>query len=746
MTFYFLKNKKIGLTVLIAIVAIIVVLVPEEAHADGMDYILSGAIGFTTYILNYIIGFIGGVFFALSAYLVQWAIGFNEGILNNQAVRVGWDIVLNFANLGFVLAIIIIAFATIFRLENYAIKQTLWKLIVTALLVNFSLVIAGAFISVSDITAKYFQDASKLGPRTAADTLGSVFNNQRLMNVGDENCNWIEENFVDSTNGACLRAEEGTTKRASTWRAGILAEFTCKCDLNTALTAAKEKGGFDNLSTEFLTMIASLFFSVIFSFLGVLTLLATFVMLLIRYVALGFILVLSPLAWLCWILPSTQHLWKKWWDNFLRWTFFMPVMSFFMYLSIKSIEFMPILKEADVQKVLSGTFRQQGFLENVGSMLILIGFMLGGLYVANLMGIVGANIAMNLAQKAGKGAGAWAGRKTLGGLRGGYSRLAGAAKWGDKSIEASEKASDKSRSMLGRYYYGLKARTLANLSAPAEREPERYKSEVSKLTMAQTMAQLSSDSMLMPGGRKVALSEHILNNLPKVNIPGGIRREEIMEPIMEETDEMRESNLTDDKGNKIKVPTGRKIQTKVGERGTGKYEDIRDDDLAKHNWLKNNLIPDSIKNLYARSKMDFNAVEKKIGESNEMVNARKEHGTDSKEFAVAAKKFYGGLKKSDAADIGKALKRIYGNLGIRDSDEKSLAKQISIALGHNFAIISSMLPNMGGYKVVNNFQADFENANPNLDKKDIQTIFKNFRIFEGGAPSTMATAATAPTP
>lgn len=80
---------------------------------------------------------------SLTAYLIEWAIEWGQDVLNLSIVKEGWNIVLNFANLGFVLAIIVIAFATIFRVESYALKQTLWKLIVAAILVNFSLFIAG---------------------------------------------------------------------------------------------------------------------------------------------------------------------------------------------------------------------------------------------------------------------------------------------------------------------------------------------------------------------------------------------------------------------------------------------------------------------------------------------------------------------------------------------------------------------------------------------------------------------------
>jgi len=743
----FLRNKKIGLTSLIAIVAIIIVLSPKEAHAFfGIDYILSGAIGFATYVLNAIIGFIAGIGFAIGAYLVQWALGFNDLILGNKAVEVGWSIVLNFANLGFVLAIIIIAFATIFRLENYAIKQTLWKLIVAALLVNFSLVIAGAFIDVANITAKYFQDASKLNPLTAADTLGAVFNNQRLMSAGNETCFWYQKDMVvgiiKNTNGMCSKEkEEGTLSPDG--------KFRCDCSSEAVKTGIKKaNSGYETLGTDFLTMIASLFFSVVFSVLSIITLFATFIMLLIRYVALGFILVLSPLAWLCWVLPSTQHLWKKWWDNFLRWTFFAPAMSFFMYLAIKSIEGMPIIgdKKINVKKALDGTLVQPGFLENVGSMLILIGFMLGGLYVANSLSIMGASTAMNMAKGVGKGVGAWAGRKGLGGIRGGYSRLAGAAKWGDKSAEASEIATNSSG--IKKLYYGFKARTYANLSAPVEREPERYKSEVSKLTMNQAKAKMSSSGMMF-AGEKVALSEHIGNNFSKMRMSGATTTKR--EKLEEEMEDVYESKVSkDSEGNliteKIKTgqrPTGKKI-------GTGEYEDYNNNNELRRDWLGKALGNNSVENAYKRSNMDYNNLLLKTrGESKEMIDAENEYksaadGSSGKAIALdkfekAANKLYGRLKKSDSAITGKGLAGFYDKpISFRNSDEASLAHKIAVAISKNIPLIPSMSSNMG-YKAAKNFRIDLERADKSL-KDTLNTISKNMEIFESMS-SAMPTSA-----
>ncbi len=107
--------------------------------------------------IAYLLSYVAAAVFFLGGYFIDFALKINEYILTSSVVKTGWEIVLNFTNLGFVLAIIIIAFATIFRIQSYAMKQTLWKLIVAALLVNFSLVISGAFINIGNGLAYYFQ-------------------------------------------------------------------------------------------------------------------------------------------------------------------------------------------------------------------------------------------------------------------------------------------------------------------------------------------------------------------------------------------------------------------------------------------------------------------------------------------------------------------------------------------------------------------------------------------------------------
>jgi len=148
--------------------------------------ITSSAIYYIAYAIAYLLGFVASAVFYLGGWLIDFALKINLALLESSLIETGWKIILSFTNLGFVLAIIIIAFATIFRAQSYAMKQTLWKLIVAALLVNFSLVIAGAFIDVSHTLAKFFNDRiTPSGVTQLSNKLAKILDVQALLSLKD---------------------------------------------------------------------------------------------------------------------------------------------------------------------------------------------------------------------------------------------------------------------------------------------------------------------------------------------------------------------------------------------------------------------------------------------------------------------------------------------------------------------------------------------------------------------------------
>ncbi len=359
----------------------------------GIGDVSGSAITFVTGVIGYIFGFVISALFTLGGWLVTFALNINLKLLESPIVESGWQVVLNFANLGFVLAIIVIAFATIFRVQSYAMKQTLWKLIVAALLVNFSLVIAGAFINVSDIMTNLFLKQATLegeGFTKFSDTLANALGVQTFLEA---------KNIKDVT------------------------------------------GALNTFGTGILTIITSIFFVAGFTLIGAITLLAIAIMLLIRYVFLGILLVLSPIVWLLWIFPATSEHWKTWWKQFIRWTFFAPIMLFFLSLATLTLseagkkyklDLMTTTKNATAAMNVNTPFTF-GF-DAVGNLVIVLGLMMGGLFAANSLGITFGSTAFGWAQSIGKSFGGWVGRK---GIQAGTSPFR--SKWGTKAIEAIEK-------------------------------------------------------------------------------------------------------------------------------------------------------------------------------------------------------------------------------------------------------------------------------------------------------------------
>lgn len=339
---------------------------------------LTSLLGFIVGTVNYLIGVIGSIFVQIGAYLIDWGIAINTNIVNDSFVARGFGVTLDIVNLGFVLAIILISFATILRLESYDMKKMLWKLIVAALLVNFSLTIAGVFLDFTGVFSQFFID--RVGGATGFSTaLTNAFQPQNLL----------------ETSGKGLEAIGN--------------------DLN-------------NMAS----IIASLFFTVFFTIIVAIVMIGTAVMIFLRYIHVTILLILMPFAWLFWVLPFYSHLAGKWWDNFLRWTFFMPAALFFIYLAMMLASAPPgqtalteatrtaeatlaaekeaaktsdIVKKADVTGRLlesqgaPGDTIKKDFFTNIGKMMAVIGILVGGLMAANSLGIEGAGAAMALAGK-----------------------------------------------------------------------------------------------------------------------------------------------------------------------------------------------------------------------------------------------------------------------------------------------------------------------------------------------------------
>lgn len=452
--FNFLRGKKTPV-VFLAIFALFIA--PFSAKAQFFEWISGKAIGGAFYYINVVLGYMAGVIFNLGGALVNFALQLNSKILDttqNTFMSTGWNIILGFADLALILAIIVIAFATILRIESYGMKKTLWRLIVAALLVNFSLVIAGVFIDTAGIITDFFVGKSTgMSPTNMATILGSVFDVQKMVEV-----------------------DPGTFKT----------------------------NPLESFSSALLIAIASTLFIMIFTIIAAIVLFAIFIMFLFRYVVLSVLLIFSPLVLVAWIFPATQGLYKQWWQKFMQWTFFAPACTFFLYLSIVGLQKTGdnparLFSSSVLTKDALGSFGGP-LLQAIGQMVMAVGLLMASLIVAQKMGISGASAAMGWAQSAAKGVrsgiqkGAWRGA----------TKYAGA--------ERTKKATEwlASRKFVGARWA---ARGMGVLGTKAETEATKQYKEQAK---GYSPDRLNNEILASRGVRKNVLLEHAAKN-KKIN-------------------------------------------------------------------------------------------------------------------------------------------------------------------------------------------------------------------------------------
>jgi len=256
----------------------------------------------------------------------------------NSFIAVGWELTRGLTNIIFVLALLAIGLGTALKMNDYQAKKALPLLIAVALLINFTPVILGVIVDASNIIMNYFLSSGFQG--------GNVLGNQ-MSNV------------------------------LSLW--------------NPA------EGAFDPAAqgNKFMSLLVIVAFNIIAAFIFFIFA-AIFLM---RYVVIWLLVILSPIAFASYILPTTRGFFKKWWTQFLQWTFVGVTAGFYLYLANQLINL--IISEKKI------TFASQGgeglgLLNFILPWGVIIIFLILGLQSALSSSAQGASFAINAVKGAPK--------------------------------------------------------------------------------------------------------------------------------------------------------------------------------------------------------------------------------------------------------------------------------------------------------------------------------------------------------
>jgi hypothetical protein len=206
--------------------------------------------------------------------LVVWVASY-QGFIDNKAVSQGWYLVRDTMNMFFVIILLVIAFATILRVEKYEIKKMLPAVIKAAILVNFSKLICGIIIDIGQVVMLTFVAG-----------------------------------FAQSAGGN-LAVGIGIDKIMAAKNSG---------------TEAK------GIEEHHYTVI--LLTAVVLTFVALIVMTVMLAMLVTRIVAIWFYVVISPLAFVMKVVPFTAKYADQWWSKFGWYVAIGPVMAFFLWLSL----------------------------------------------------------------------------------------------------------------------------------------------------------------------------------------------------------------------------------------------------------------------------------------------------------------------------------------------------------------------------------------------------------------------------
>ncbi|MCL5007001.1 MAG: hypothetical protein M1153_02585 [Patescibacteria group bacterium] len=255
-------------------------------------------------------GVIATAIIAVVGPVLRFVLYLNTTIIDTPTVHSIYTVLLSLVNIGFVIALIIIAFATMFRNDKYGYRKNLPKLLAAALLINFGFFFASVILQAGDTVTHVFADAVSGTPYVA----GSAD---------------IPQNF--GTEATLLNRYN-------------VATITCSISSLTSSFAQGSTGGTNIVESAFLYLAKPL---ISVSFGGIITLawaaalMAITIVFLARYAFLIFLLAIMPLSWLGLILPGIKiplvggksNAFEGWWGQFINWVLVGPLLLFLLYIS-----------------------------------------------------------------------------------------------------------------------------------------------------------------------------------------------------------------------------------------------------------------------------------------------------------------------------------------------------------------------------------------------------------------------------
>ncbi len=353
---------------------------------QGLAEILQGIAFVFMQITSWLLGIVGVMFnWLVVVTIFQFAVFFG----NSEGMLLAWGILRDVGNILILFGFIYAGVMMVLDLHSFDARKAIPRLIIFAVLLNFSLFTGEAIVDVSNVlSAKLYQQAGQ-----------SVF----------KNCN-----------GA-------TSLTECTNQVGIAEVIIQDTGLGSSYSFSKDGtsggavalGGSDHVKNLLAYVGVTILMGIV-----LILLLAASLMLLMRAITLVILLITSPIGFVGFAIPQLESQAKKWWETLLSNAFFAPIFLLLLFIGLKVMDGLREAMGGENQTLINALSNPN---VSIGSILIvfslIVGFFLAALMFAKNSGAAGAQFATNFAQKTVTGA-----------LSGGAGATGGLARWGYGSV------------------------------------------------------------------------------------------------------------------------------------------------------------------------------------------------------------------------------------------------------------------------------------------------------------------------
>ena len=226
----------------------------------------------------------------------------SKEIIDQPFVKTTWSATRNFANMLFILVLVIISISIILDIGKFSSKTLIVNVVIIALLINFSLFVSRVVIDTGNIVALGFYDSIQT-PLSQGDI--------------DQEINDVQEKDIA---GAIVQSFNPTNIFSPTsfelWRKTRGENNTDSSYLMLAIIFLVAAG--INYYTAYLFFMAGFIFVVRIAWLWIL--MAT-----------------APLAFISFAIPTFKEYWGKWWNELFRKSFCIVVFMFLIWLTLMII-------------------------------------------------------------------------------------------------------------------------------------------------------------------------------------------------------------------------------------------------------------------------------------------------------------------------------------------------------------------------------------------------------------------------